>query len=134
MTMAKRGRNCCVPDTWLLAAVIIVVGGPGQHCQKLCPDQQGHAPNTEHHGTTSLRDIILTLEAQVRALETNCVARVQNPPGPKGLGGITLAALDGEGPDALLLRGPIQRLEHWLFTLRAALSEDDAKLASRGGG
>src|SRR5664279_3651103 len=25
------------------------------------------------------------------------------------------------------------RLQHWLFTLRAVLSDDDAKLASRGG-
>jgi len=32
-----------------------------------------------------------------------------------------------------LFRGSITRLWHWLFTLRAALTGDDAKLASGGG-
>ena len=49
-----------------------------------------------HEQLAGLRDVILALEAQVRALETQCVARVQDQPRPKGLGEITLATLDGE--------------------------------------
>ena len=43
-----------------------------------------------------LRELILSLEAQLAALETELVARVQAQPIPKGLGEITLVTLDGE--------------------------------------
>jgi len=37
-----------------------------------------------------------------------------------------------KAPEIQHFRGSITRLLHWLFTLRAALSDDDAKLASGG--
>lgn len=43
-----------------------------------------------------LRELLLALEAQLAALETELVARVQAQPRPKGLGEITLVTLDGE--------------------------------------
>jgi len=43
-----------------------------------------------------LRELILRLEAQVAALETELLARVQDQPRPKGLGEISLATLEGE--------------------------------------
>lgn len=43
-----------------------------------------------------LRELILALEAQVDALESELVARVQDQPRPKGLGEISLVTLDSE--------------------------------------
>ena len=43
-----------------------------------------------------LRELILALEQQLAALETELVARVKAQPLPKGLGEITLVTLDGE--------------------------------------
>jgi transposase len=43
-----------------------------------------------------LRELILGLEAQLQALETQLQARVKEQPIPKGLGEITLVSLDGE--------------------------------------
>ncbi len=43
-----------------------------------------------------LRDLILAVETQRTALETELTARLQAPPRPKGLGELTLATLDGE--------------------------------------
>ena len=45
---------------------------------------------------TKLREIIVAMEAQLDALETELVARVKEQPRPKGLGEITLVTLDGE--------------------------------------
>ena len=45
---------------------------------------------------TALREVILTLEAQVTALEAELIARVSGQERPKGLGEISLATLDGE--------------------------------------
>ena len=45
---------------------------------------------------TALREVILTLAAQVTALEAELVARVQDQERPKGLGEISLVTLDGE--------------------------------------
>ena len=41
--------------------------------------------------------------------------------------------MTARAPAISLFRGSITRLQHWLFTLRAALSDDYAKLASGGG-
>ena len=43
-----------------------------------------------------LRVLILAVETQLAALETELAARVQQQPRPKGLGELTLATLDGE--------------------------------------
>jgi len=43
-----------------------------------------------------LRELILALEKQLVALETELLARVKNEPKPKGLGEVTLVSLDGE--------------------------------------
>jgi transposase len=43
-----------------------------------------------------LRELILALEAQLRELEAELVARLQGQTQPKGLGELTLATLDGE--------------------------------------
>lgn len=43
-----------------------------------------------------LRDVIVSLEAQLHELESELIARVQEQPRPKGLGEITLVTLDGE--------------------------------------
>ena len=45
---------------------------------------------------SELRELILALEAQLTALETELVARVKAQPIPKGLGEITLVTVDGE--------------------------------------
>ena len=45
---------------------------------------------------TQLRELIVALETQLDALETELVARVKEQPRPKGLGEITLVTLDGE--------------------------------------
>jgi transposase len=45
---------------------------------------------------TDLRTLILALEEQVRALELEIKARVQEQPRPKALGELTLVTLDGE--------------------------------------
>lgn len=45
---------------------------------------------------TELRELILALEQQLAALETELVARVQEQPLPKGLGEITAVTLDSE--------------------------------------
>lgn len=45
---------------------------------------------------TDLRALILALEEQVRALDAEIAARVQDQPRPKGLGELTLVTLDGE--------------------------------------
>jgi transposase len=42
------------------------------------------------------RKVILTSEAQVRALESESVGRVNDPPRPKALGALTLTTLDRE--------------------------------------
>jgi len=49
-----------------------------------------------HAHLTQLRQLILPLEAQVRALETELKVRVKDQPRPKGLGEISLVTLDGE--------------------------------------
>jgi len=43
-----------------------------------------------------LRELIVEIEAQLAELETELLARVQGEVTPKGLGGMTLATLDGE--------------------------------------
>jgi transposase len=43
-----------------------------------------------------LREVIVSLETQLRELETELIARVKEQPRPKGLGEITLVTLDGE--------------------------------------
>ena len=43
-----------------------------------------------------LRDLIVAMEAQLAELQTELLARVKDEVAPKGLGGLTLAALDGE--------------------------------------
>jgi transposase len=45
---------------------------------------------------TPLRELIVAMEAQLDALDTELVARVKEQPRPKGLGEITLVTLDGE--------------------------------------
>jgi transposase len=45
---------------------------------------------------TELRELILTLEQQLAALEAKLIARVHDQPLPKGLGEITVVTLDGE--------------------------------------
>ena len=45
---------------------------------------------------TDLREIILAIEQQLRALEAEVKARVKEQPRPKALGEITLVTLDGE--------------------------------------
>jgi transposase len=45
---------------------------------------------------SELRELIVALEAQLAALETELVARVKAQPLPKGLGEITVVTLDGE--------------------------------------
>jgi transposase len=45
---------------------------------------------------TGLREVILTLHAQVEQVEAELVARVKDQPRPKGLGEISLVTLDGE--------------------------------------
>jgi transposase len=45
---------------------------------------------------TKLRAIILAMEEQLQALETELIGRVKEQPRPKGLGAITLVTLDGE--------------------------------------
>ena len=45
---------------------------------------------------TDLREIILAIERQLRALEAEVKARVKEQPRPKALGEITLVTLDGE--------------------------------------
>ena len=44
----------------------------------------------------ALREVIVSLEAQVEALETELVARVKEQPLPKGLGELSVVTLDGE--------------------------------------
>jgi transposase len=43
-----------------------------------------------------LRELIVAFEAQLRALEAQLLARVEQTPRPKGLGSITLVTLDSE--------------------------------------
>jgi transposase len=43
-----------------------------------------------------LRELILALEAQLKALEADLVVRVKDQPRPKGLGELTLVTLNGE--------------------------------------
>jgi transposase len=43
-----------------------------------------------------LRDLIVAMETQLAALQAELLARVQDQATPKGLGGLTLATLDGE--------------------------------------
>ena len=61
----------------------------------------------------------------------------QTPAGPRRLAFTALRYCsrrsNNESPSIWLFRGSITRLQHWLFTLRAALSDDYAKLASGGG-
>lgn len=45
---------------------------------------------------TQLRELIVALETQLDALETELIGRVKEQPRPKGLGEITLVTLDGE--------------------------------------
>ena len=47
-------------------------------------------------GLAGLRDLIVAMEAQLAALEAELLARVKDQVTPKGLGGLTLATLDGE--------------------------------------
>ena len=60
----------------------------------------------------------------------------QTPAGPRRLAFTALRYCsrrsNNESPSIWLFRGSITRLQHWLFTLRAALSDDYAKLASGG--
>ena len=71
--------------------------------------------------------------------EPRCAfALLFDPGGPRRLAltafGCCSRLSDNESSsDVTLFRGSIARLQHWLFTLRAALSDDYAKLASGGG-
>ena len=54
-------------------------------------------------------------------------------PGSSRRSGAAPAVLTTKAPTLSLFRCSITRLRHWLFTLRAAISGDYAKLASGGG-
>lgn len=49
-----------------------------------------------HERLGQLRDLILPVEAQLKALDTELVARVKDQQRPKGLGEISIVTLDGE--------------------------------------